>query len=1051
MSNWREQLSEEQESKAVVAWLMEYYHYPVLAFLITFAFVNRIRNWSNFVVDGEVYFRGNDPWYHFRSTEYAVNNGLSTQLFDPFTYFPTGVSPSQFGTIFDQLIALVALIVGLGNPSESLFAKLFLVAPPFFIIALCIPAYFMGRRLGDRFGGIVTVGFIAFAPDRLLRVSVAGFVDHHVAEALFMTLGVLGVMVALRVAERDRPVWELVEAREFGVLRDTIGWSLLAGVAVGLYLWTWPPGVLLYGILGVFFVIHLSLEHIRSRSPEHTAFIGVIVATTAGIMQLATLRTLQLSATANSLLQPGMGFALAGTLVFLAWLSREVESRDLSRTAYPGIIAGIGLFITLFTVFLLPDLFGFFYNQVDRVLGFITSPGTAAGTIGEAQPPERRLEYLYDRYHFAAATAFVGAAIIIGRQIIHEEPRSEELLVVIWGLFLIAATWTQVRFGYYLTVPIGALNAVVAGWVLGIIGTPDEDNLTIETYQILTIGVILLVLFVPIVPTAGGGSVPYVGADNTAVEQADFSSEPGSVLGWQDSLSWMEENTPEPGKYGNPDEESMEYFGKYGESSNHNYPDGSYGVLSWWDYGHWITTLGKRIPDANPFQNNADEAANFLLMQDEEEAIEYLEQDLDEGENAQTQYVMVDWKMAQTETAVSYRTDSGVQRVPSSGKFFAPVQFNDDYESSDFYTRLIANGITGTIIHKQPYYESMISRLYHYHGSAKAAGQTPAGTLVTQWRGPEGELDGSEDTFVQPVQDGPTVRLFQDRQEAEQFVEENEYAQLGGYGSHPPENVEALEHFRLVYADETSAINPEQRLLERGIGISGQDPSIGTGLRLVAERDARRTGLASQFPENSLNQAIGLQFSNTPSWTKTFERVPGAEIEGTVEGNVSNGTQVTLSTTLNPANAAQFQYFQRAEVDDDGTFSATVPYATTGYDEYGVEEGYTNTSVRAEGPYSVSAIAVTNGSIAQYQGSAEVPEGKVIGAEDPTVEVTLEETQTQDVGGEDGGDESTDGSTGESTNRQDSTDDQDSTDNETSGQIGPAGGTFDRSTVPLVG
>ncbi|MEF8937432.1 MAG: hypothetical protein V5A32_05705, partial [Halovenus sp.] len=74
MSNWREQLSEESESKAVAAWLYEYYHYPALVFLIVFAFWNRIRNWTNFVVDGTVYLIGNDPWYHLRSTQYVVEN-----------------------------------------------------------------------------------------------------------------------------------------------------------------------------------------------------------------------------------------------------------------------------------------------------------------------------------------------------------------------------------------------------------------------------------------------------------------------------------------------------------------------------------------------------------------------------------------------------------------------------------------------------------------------------------------------------------------------------------------------------------------------------------------------------------------------------------------------------------------------------------------------------------------------------------------------------------------------------------------------------------------
>jgi len=54
------------------------------------------------------------------------------------------------------------------------------------------------------------------------------------------------------------------------------------------------------------------------------------------------------------------------------------------------------------------------------------------------------------------------------------------------------------------------------------------------------------------------------------------------------------------------------------------YPEGAYGVQSWWDYGHWITTRAERIPNANPFQQNAGEAADYLLAPSEEASREVL-------------------------------------------------------------------------------------------------------------------------------------------------------------------------------------------------------------------------------------------------------------------------------------------------------------------------------------------------------------------------------------------------------------------------------------------
>lgn len=996
MSNWREQLSEESETKAAVAWLTEYYHYPTLVVLIGFVFWNRIRNWSNFVVDGEVYFSGNDPWYHYRSTQYASENLLGTMPFDPWTYFPYGTSVGQFGTLFDQIIAFVALVVGLGSPSESLLAYVFLLAPPFFAVAICIPAYFVGRRLGGRFGGIVTVAFIALAPDRLLQMTLAGHVQHHSAEVLFMSLAILAVMVALTVAEREKPVYELLVAGEIDTLRATIGWSLLAGVVMGLYLWTWPPGVWIFGILGVFFVVHLSWEHLRGRSPEHAAFVGVISLVTAGLLSLATLQTLELSVTRPSPVQPGLAFAVAGGILFLAWLSREIESRDLSPYAYPGTVATSIILVIGLTALLLPDLFSFFYSQVDRVLGFVTSPGTAAGTIGEAQPPADRGDYLYSRYGLGAVTAAIGAVVIIGRQVAYNEPRGEQLLVLVWGAFMLAATFTQVRFGYYLTIPIGALNAVLAGFLMQTIGTPTDREFTIETYQVLTVALVLLVMFVPLLGLSVAGVS--LGVDNTATTEADRLSQPGNILGWEDSLSYLDESTPAPGQYANPDGDPMEYLGTYERTDDHEYPDGAYGVLSWWDYGHWITAEGERIPNANPFQEGAGSAAQFLLAQDEDEAMTVLEEEFDDHEDAQTRYVMVDWLMAETEGQVG-------------GKYFAPIQFHNDYDQSDFFERIISPDAqirtqadlvreTQTIAHSQRYYDSMLTRLYHYHGSSQ--GTEP----IALDRNP---------------QDGPPVEGFESMEEAEEWADEFNSRQIGGVGLVPEERVEALEHFRLVHMSDVSAIpgEAERDLARQGVNFNRLD---------VVQRDLFNSGLTQALAEDdteeaqqrALQEAQPLVTGSNPAWTKTFERVEGATIEG--EGP-SNQT-VQLSVEIEPENDTPFLYEQHVETDENGEFTATVPYSTTGYDELGVEEGYTDVSAQANSSYTIQVpgIVQEDGEFVQYGTTADVTEQQVVGEDDTPVQVELErEVFEIDDGEEENGDAETNGD-GEETNEEDETD-----------------------------
>lgn len=61
---------------------------------------------------------------------------------------------------------------------------------------------------------------------------------------------------------------------------------------------------------------------------------------------------------------------------------------------------------------------------------------------------------------------------------------------------------------------------------------------------------------------------------------------------------------------------------------------------------------------------------------------------------------------------------------------------------------------------------------------------------------------------------------------------------------------------------------------------------------------------------------------------KTFERVAGARLTGSIDA--SNGTVVTASIQLHSTTGRNFTSATQTTVDPDGTFSITVPYASTG-------------------------------------------------------------------------------------------------------------------------
>jgi dolichyl-diphosphooligosaccharide--protein glycosyltransferase len=125
-----------------------------------------------------------------------------------------------------------------------------------------------------------------------------------------------------------------------------------------------------------------------------------------------------------------------------------------------------------------------------------------------------------------------------------------------------------------------------------------------------------------------------------------------------------------------------------------DYPDSAYGIMSWWDYGHYIETLGHRMPNANPFQagiggrrgsieeKNQPGAATFFTAQSEEEATNVLEAIHPDPDKAGARYIVSDermtidmfsaipeWTLDTEGYYQPYWTGNGYQSLPSTRYF----------------------------------------------------------------------------------------------------------------------------------------------------------------------------------------------------------------------------------------------------------------------------------------------------------------------------------------------------------------------------------------------
>jgi len=206
----------------------------------------------------------------------------------------------------------------------------------------------------------------------------------------------------------------------------------------------------------------------------------------------------------------------------------------------------------------------------------------------------------------------------------------------------------------------------------------------------------------------------------------------------------------------------------------------------------------ERIPNANPFQQNAGEAADYLLAPSEEASREVLASQSTEGEN--TRYVMVDSQMAS----------------PNS-KFGAPVTFYSGNETRSDFNRVLyqqtEQGGFQTVmqVNTQRYHESQMIRLYEHYGSA-----VDPQPVVVDWETQSAQTASGDQIEINTLPSDPraTIRQFDNVSAARAYVEEDGSAQLGGVGDLPSERVEALEHHRLVHASEAPGRSPSFRQVQ---------------------------------------------------------------------------------------------------------------------------------------------------------------------------------------------------------------------------------------------
>ena len=714
-----------------------------------------------FVNNESVWFRETDAYYYMRNIETLVHNFPHFNLFDPYQLYPGG-GPGLLRPFFAWLCAAIILIVKGGAATLHTMEVVAAYMPAILGTLTLIPVYFIGKQLFNRWVGVIAAALVVIIPSEFLHRSLLGFTDHHVAEALFSTVCMLFLIMAIKRAREREISFAHILSRDWSTVRKPLVYTLLAGIFLGIYLLTWIGGLVVIFVILAYLVIQFIVDHLRRKSTDYLCIIGTPVFLIAFLMVLPVLGKESL----DTIYRVSMPIAIVAPIA-LSIISRLMAGRAWKPVYYPLTMLGlVGIGLAAFHAInasLLQSVLARFS---------IFTPSGAALTIMEVSGLS--LQMAWANFNTSFFIAFVAIAMFIYVAI--KKKNDDKILLLVWSIIMLMAVLGQRRFAYYYTVNVALLTGYFSWKMLDIAGLNKLQTKSKEVVEavkkfkkkqkktrekekprtfmqprgawvgVIVVGIILFcVVFLPSIPSTKA----LAGSPNYVMEE-----------GWYTSLLWLRDNSPDP--FGDPNF----YYALYPPQDEFKYPETAYGVMSWWDYGHFIMQIAHRIPNANPGQAGAVQAGQFFTALNESSANEVADKEA-------TKYVVIDYMM------------------PTS-KFYAMAQWAGKSED-EFYGLYYIPAQAGgqwAMLYYPTYYESTVARLYNFDGKNVTAAQP----IVISYE----EVTSGGQTYRQVT----SGQYFPNYADAQTYVANQTSGNYEIVGSSPFDSIvplEELKSYKLVY------------------------------------------------------------------------------------------------------------------------------------------------------------------------------------------------------------------------------------------------------------
>jgi dolichyl-diphosphooligosaccharide--protein glycosyltransferase len=525
---------------------------------------------------GSVHLSEFDPYYQYSLANQMVNHGLlspywPTQWVDTQRWYPYGMNmgvslpglPFVGAVLYDTVRFL-----GFNYNLMSFLALL----PPLMAALCALILYFLGKDIGGKPVGLLAALFLAISPALTSKVTLGFFTTENVGIVALPAF----VLFFLRAVDEERPI------------NSAIAYSLGSGAALTYFILGWGASYYAIDLAALFaFVLILLKRYSRRLFLVYSLTLGPSL-----LFSISTQTEISTSFVVTSAVLPVAG------VFFLLCLNEIINNLTSARERFMFVVLFvvgiIGGFIVITASGLLGSISGKIITVIDPYL-------RAASPLIESVAEHAISSWGSMYYDLGIAILF----FVVGLYFLARNLTNKNLFTLLFALTLVYFAASEVRLMVILA-PAFALVAAIG--VVGIsrpfitlLKEPPRlagKRKALEHVGKEFSGVAIFLIFLVLVtnlafsPQSGGVPIAYTQAyQPVTLTGGSLSITPNQpVTEWLDMLRYL-----------------------------NNFQSPSTVVVSWWDYGYWLSFLGNVTTIADNATINSTQLENlgFIFMANE--------------------------------------------------------------------------------------------------------------------------------------------------------------------------------------------------------------------------------------------------------------------------------------------------------------------------------------------------------------------------------------------------------------------------------------------------